>query len=506
MENENMDINISTLFNYEPKQWGLRGDQHLWDEMRIESRQRKLLENEELMEKYFYDLFYELTGYEITTKKQKVLIKHYPRYGMSGGYISTEWWIKNGIPFIMERYKKIKLANEGIKYEIKDIYYKSEIHKGSVNSIEEAVKRILFVTRLKLEDLFEIYFNNDNIIKPKIILNIKKLFWKAEKIMIDNLLMEDTMGVYRKQEKQKAEALINTGWFNNDVGNGNFSGHNYPFVLSNCDNNIYQPILSDVKEYFNKNKIAWWKGKEPTGHTLSSQIACINHLFLLRYDKEAVLSLLSTFSSNFVDVLEIITDEYAPAFISFEQISDDDHLNEGKPTRGSNCTSIDACVYAVHKDGSYWLIPIEWKYTETYNDENKGIGSSGETRHKRYDGLIHQSSQLIYDKIFDEISIYYFEPFYQLMRQTLWAEQIVNNKKTERICVDNYMHIHVIPYKNIDLLEKTYSCSKMNMSMTWRSCLVDQSKYKIISPEILLGKLNSKYDEFRKYLSKRYWE
>ena len=314
------------------------------------------------------------------------------------------------------------------------------------------------------------------------------------------------MEKYRKDEKKKIESLINSGWFNGDSGNGSFGGYNYPFILSNSDNNIFHSILNEAKEYFEKNNIAWWKGNKPTAHALSSQIACINHLFPLRNDKEAVLSLLSSFSYNFIDVLEIKTDKFAPAYISFEQVSDDDLLNEGTPNRGTNCTSVDACIYALHKNGSKWLIPIEWKYTESYGDEDKGIGSSGETRRKRYDKLIQQSSQLIYDKLKNTKDCYFFEPFYQLMRQTLWAERMTINKNLETICADDYMHIHVIPYKNVDLLEKVYSCSNMNMPKTWRSCLVDQSKYKIISPEILLSNIGNKYEELKQYLSKRYWD
>ena len=313
------------------------------------------------------------------------------------------------------------------------------------------------------------------------------------------------MEVYRNREKKKVEALIKNGWFNNDPGNGIFGGHSYKFVLENSNNNFFSPILDDAKEYFKNNDIAWWKGNEPTGHALSSQIACINHLFQIRNDKEAVLSILSTFSQYFTEVLPINTDKYAPAYISFEQVSDTDLLNEGKPTRGSNCTSVDACIYALHKNGSKWIIPIEWKYTESYGDEDKGKGSSGETRKKRYDGLIYKSSQLIYDKLLNSKNCYYYEPFYQLMRQTLWAEQMVNNKNIETICADDYMHLHIIPYKNIDMLEKTYSCSKKDMPTTWRNCLVDQNKYKIISPEILLGNIGSKYEDLKQYLSKRYW-
>jgi len=306
---------------------------------------------------------------------------------------------------------------------------------------------------------------------------------------------------FRNIEKEKIEALIKSGWLNCDAGNGTFGGHIYPFVLVNGDNNIYEPILNDVKFYFTENNIAWWKGKEPTGHALSSQIACINHLFPLRNDKEAVLALLSLLPMKFVDVLKINSDKFAPAFISFEQISDNDLLNEGIPSRGTNCTSIDACIYAVHENGLKYIVPIEWKYTETYQNEDKGAGSSGETRHKRYDGLIEESLQLKNGE-----KCYYFEPFYQLMRQTLWAEQMVKNKNSETIKADDYIHLHIIPYKNIDMLEKRYSCSNLNMCCTWRECLMNQDKYKIISPETLFKNINNKYNDLIEYLSKRYWE
>ena len=43
-------------------------------------------------------------------------------------------------------------------------------------------------------------------------------------------------------------------------------------------------IREDAIAYFRSNHIPWWKGAadEPTGHVLSSQIACVNHLYLLR--------------------------------------------------------------------------------------------------------------------------------------------------------------------------------------------------------------------------------
>lgn len=316
------------------------------------------------------------------------------------------------------------------------------------------------------------------------------------------------------QESQRRKSLKmikdNNLVFYGGQGGGLFLGAGRNFVLSDGYNNLYELIRNDVIRYFFENKISWWGGDNPTGHVLSSQIACLNHLFPLRNDKNAVLEIVKSILPDFIDVFEIETDKSLPGFIQFEAVSNNDHLNEGIPTRGSNCTSIDALIFAQHKDGSKWLIPIEWKYTEYYQDENKATegysqdpeNCKGEVRKRRYTDLINNSKQL---KSGDH-SCYYYEPFYQLMRQTLWAEQMILNKEKEIIKADNYIHLHVIPEENKDLLEKIYPCSGLNMETTWRAHLHNQDKYMIISPKDLLSKIRifNEKDQFS-YLSTRYW-
>ena len=316
---------------------------------------------------------------------------------------------------------------------------------------------------------------------------------------------------YQKKERAKAIKLISDGnpIFYSSRAGMKFLGTERDFVLIENLKNLFEPIRKDVVEYFKRNQISWWGGFKPTGHVLSSQIACLNHLFLIRNDKDAVLSILKNVSSEFVDVMTIDTDRVYPAFIQFESVSDHDYLNEGLPTRGNNCTSIDALIYAVHKDGSKWIIPIEWKYTEHYNNQNKAnegfkkdpINCKGEVRKRRYTQLINTSNQV---KGVNHIC-YYYEPFYQLMRQTLWAEQMVTNKDNERLKGDNFLHIHVIPSENTDLLDKEYKCSGKNMENTWRELLQDQSKYFIITPKQLLSGLNNvQYKNLFDYLLIRY--
>ena len=324
---------------------------------------------------------------------------------------------------------------------------------------------------------------------------------------------------YQESQREKQiNLLYETDLFHGDSGNGRFMGKARPFVLHNGLNNFYPAIKEEVLTYFNDNSISWWGGSRPTGHLLSSQMACLNHLFYIRKDKEAVLKMLNGVQNQFVDILPIPTDKGEEGYIAFEAVSGDDYLNEQQSTRGSNCTSIDALIYAKDKNDKLWLIPIEWKYTEFYNnqdkstedypgDENKGKGGKGKVRLDRYQNLINDSTQL--KSLSDyESSIYYQEPFYQLMRQTLWAEQVVKHRfsDSQKLKADNYLHIHVIPARNRDLLDKCYRVSNDKMENTWRNYLIDSSKYIIVDPQQLMKPLIHKYPDMIAYLEKRYWD
>ena len=306
---------------------------------------------------------------------------------------------------------------------------------------------------------------------------------------------------FKNNEYLRAESLIKTSHiFNGDLGNGVFREKSYPFTLQESSNNLIAQSKNAICDYFDQNKIVWWNGKL-TNHTLSSQVACLNHLFPIREDKNAVLSLVQNICPDIVDVLRIATDAYMPAYIQFEAVSDFDHLNEKNSTRGSNCTSVDALIYGVRNNGQQIIFPIEWKYVETYGNENKACGGKGLIRTGRYTDLINQSVQLKAGSH----SVYYFEPFYQLMRQTLWAEQMIAHKNDEKIKANDFIHIHVIPQDNNELLHKTYPCSGQGMEKTWRSCLKDQSKYVVIIPEALLAPVKcGQFHAAMQYLKKRY--
>ena len=338
--------------------------------------------------------------------------------------------------------------------------------------------------------------------------------------LLNRKTINNIMGKYQEKERARTIELIEKSeLFEGCKAGGKFMGKERDFVLSDRNYNLFKVIRGEAETYFNENGISWWGGQKQTPHTLSSQMACLNHLFPIRNDKNEVLKIAQIICEDIVDVLEIKSDKFLPAYIAFEAVSDTDYLNEcekeQKPNRGSHCTSIDALIFAKHKNGKNYLLPIEWKYTEHYNNtdksvedregEPKGTNGKGQERLSRYCNLINKSEQL---KKYDNYksSVYFFEPFYQLMRQTLWAEQMIAYRNSEKISAEDFIHTHIIPRENSDLLEKIYPCSGKNMEATWRENLNDQSKYKIISPKELLANIDKeKYADLKNYLEKRYW-
>lgn len=313
---------------------------------------------------------------------------------------------------------------------------------------------------------------------------------------------------YYYEERSKHERLIAEKFFGADGGNGTFKKKAYPFVLKDGENNLFGQIRDDVVRYFEDNKIVWWGGTGgPSGHVLSSQIACLNHLYYIRGNRDAVLAMVNGVRNIFKDVLPIGCDKES-GYISFEVVSDNDYLGEDGPERGANCTSIDALIVALDESGRRWLIPIEWKYTESYTDnpsDDKSVGKKGEVRLERYFKLIRNSEQL---KPLERYrgTVYFYEPFYQLMRQTLWAEQVIKHKERERIMAEDYMHIHVVPQGNGDLREKKFRLSGEGMEQTWRNMIKDQSKYVVVDPSELMKPVNMIVPELTEYLRKRYWD
>lgn len=267
------------------------------------------------------------------------------------------------------------------------------------------------------------------------------------------------------------------------------------FVLrtQDKDKNLFHAIRQETIDYFKEYNISWWQYENnpdsPTGHLVSSQIHCLNHLFALRKDKEALKTVLSAASG--LTIKEILPSPLdKDGYLTFEFVyKNKSLLGEKYETRGAKCTSIDALVYAQLENERKILFPIEWKYTETYYGKEATPESW-----KRYPNLIS-----LEDSNLKEVSnLYKADPYYELMRQTLLCEQIIRLKDCE-IIADCYFHIMVIPNAHTEL--------KTAIESKYIPTLKDKSKFRIIDPQELLAPLegNEKYSKLLEYLRKRYW-
>jgi hypothetical protein len=309
------------------------------------------------------------------------------------------------------------------------------------------------------------------------------------------------MGYY---DEQKEKAIKYRDEIFNDPGGGIYHIKDkktgmikklkLPFVLENRMLNLWEGIRDDAISYFRRYDIDWHKDingepKEgPEGHLLSSNIACINHLFYLRKRQDLATLVLKNIDSRIVNS-ELVDDGY----IEFEKMGgkDENPLKEKSEyrKRGSKSTSVDALMVGKKQNGKNILVLIEWKYTENYiNPECKFIEK--DDYHKNYTDLLQEVYCPI--KSPENVTGLFFEPYYQLMRQTLLGWKMAETKEYNS---DEYICLHIIPHGNIELRRSCFN---------WKNQLKEQKKYKIISPEDLLKPIINE-SIFIEYIKKRYW-
>ncbi len=290
---------------------------------------------------------------------------------------------------------------------------------------------------------------------------------------------------YEILQSNKAKDLIKqSNLFNGDIGGKLFPTDNGLIpkadYLLNSRNNLQNFMVQDVIDYFVKNEIAFWKTgilgvdehNMPTGHTLSSQISCLNHLFPLRKDKKSVEDIFGVSNAENID----------DGYIAFEYTNNNiSYLKESCETRGTKCTSIDVFV-KINNIG----IGIEWKYTETDYDIAKAQAYWKQQYIDRYKPLL-KNSNIIENDVLISCQMYY-----ELMRQTLLLEQMT-------------VHNDIVDYKNIVV------CPKNNKELfeccqNWKVNLKNKEKFEVIDPKDLLKNLDDiKYKDLKYYLETRYW-
>ena len=118
---------------------------------------------------------------------------------------------------------------------------------------------------------------------------------------------------FREDERKRVVEIRNDVF--RDPGGGILQNKERDFVLQDPLLNLWDGIREDAIDYFERNNIVWWGGSEPTGHLLSSQIACLNHLYFLRQRRDIATVILREVRPDIVEAV-IVDDGY----VEFEVI------------------------------------------------------------------------------------------------------------------------------------------------------------------------------------------
>ncbi len=224
-------------------------------------------------------------------------------------------------------------------------------------------------------------------------------------------------------------------------------GQEWRLSAGRRDLNLAPSIRVSMKEYFGPpRKIAWHRH---SNHGLSSQVCCLNFLGPLATEPKLLSAIVGNALGIEPPTMLPIEEgpDGQPWFVGFEWTGRANYLNEWaksalSATRGANATSADAVVRFQHGKTIETLL-IEWKYTEKYGAPISADGNP--TRTGRYADKAFAPNGPIRADCGLSISDFFWEPFYQLMRQQTLAWQMTQAREdgAERVRV-----LHISPKGN----------------------------------------------------------
>jgi hypothetical protein len=106
----------------------------------------------------------------------------------------------------------------------------------------------------------------------------------------------------------------------------------------------------------------------------------------------------------------------------------------------------------------------------------------------------------------DDVEGLFYEPYYQLMRQTLLAWRMVTAKE---LGASDWLHVHVVPTENLPLRRRGRAAPELvgdSMASVWQSVLKQPKRYRLLSPRELLAGVatGERWAEWRLWLAARY--
>ncbi len=97
-------MTLSELFDPAPASWGLRGDPHLWAELREALRGASLPASEQALAALIAQTFERLTGAPLAGR-EPIYVARLNHGGMSGGYVDPRFWADQAIPLLCARFR-----------------------------------------------------------------------------------------------------------------------------------------------------------------------------------------------------------------------------------------------------------------------------------------------------------------------------------------------------------------------------------------------------------------
>ena len=227
-------------------------------------------------------------------------------------------------------------------------------------------------------------------------------------------------------------------------------------ALGHEEENLYPGIRGGrAIDFFVERSIRWWKNARsgddtkvdgPTRNMASSQVACVNFLLPLAAIPGALSAVVRSLDDDVRAVVDI-PHEGRSSQVEFEWLGLPRSL-EGGTTRGAQNTSVDAFLIAETITGRRRAYLLEWKYVEQYlrtRPEFKGDGKSGDTRRRRYTTPYQAAFSSFNPDTAPDMDDFLYEPFYQIMRQRLLADRMVQQNELE---VDEAKVVVVAPEDN----------------------------------------------------------
>lgn len=102
-----MEKDLSVIFERKPRQWGLRGDSYLWEEMK-ELCVGDSLDIDDYGIADFVSKYFEKTTGQPLTFDAQAYVERLAHGGMSSGSVSGSFWITRGIPLLIENLYRVK--------------------------------------------------------------------------------------------------------------------------------------------------------------------------------------------------------------------------------------------------------------------------------------------------------------------------------------------------------------------------------------------------------------